>query len=88
MDFSFNLYSTSAYQDVTSGGLKTGNASIQNTQLSINGDTGRAGLWLGGVFHFTLEPRIWEALPRKILLTAGATVPQYTGLAFPGYLVH
>lgn len=86
--FFFDLYSTSAYQDVTSGGLKTGNASIQNTQLSINGDTGRAGLWLGGVFHFTLEPRYGSSSPQNTL-TAGATVPQYTGLAFPGpYFVH
>jgi hypothetical protein len=43
--FFFDLYSTSAYQDVASGGLKTGSAFIQNTQLSMNVDTGRAGLW-------------------------------------------
>jgi hypothetical protein len=52
--FFFDLYSTSAYQDVASGGLKTGSAFIQNTQLSINMDSGRAGLWPGGVFHITL----------------------------------
>src|SRR4051812_24268214 len=38
--FFFDLYSTSAYQDVPSGGLKTGSAFIQNTQLSMNLDTG------------------------------------------------
>src|SRR5258705_12638136 len=54
----FDLYSTSAYQDVASGGLKTGSAFMQNTQLSINVDTGRAGLWSGGLFHVTLESRI------------------------------
>src|SRR5579884_2468352 len=32
----FDLYSTSAYQNVMSGGLKTGNAFVQNTQLSVN----------------------------------------------------
>jgi hypothetical protein len=31
-----DLYSTSAYQDVTSGGLKTGTAFFQNMQLSVN----------------------------------------------------
>src|SRR5258705_4808251 len=51
----FDLYSTSAYQDVASGRLITGSALMQNTQLSINVDTGRAGLWSGGLFHATLE---------------------------------
>ena len=86
--FFFDLYSTSAYQDVASGGLKTGKTSIQNTQLSINVDTGRAGLWPGGVFHITLESRYGSSSPQNTF-TAGATVPQYTGLAFPGpFFVH
>ena len=79
----FDLYSTSAYQDVASGGLKTGSAFIQNTQLSINIDTGRAGLWSSGLLHITLESRYGSSLPQETL-TVGSTVPQYTGLAFPG----
>src|ERR1700752_971279 len=51
--FFFDLYSTSAYQDLASGGLKTGSAFIQNTQLSINVDTGRAGLWPGAYCTLT-----------------------------------
>jgi len=78
-----DLYSTSAYQDVASGGLKTGSAFIQNTQLSINVDTGRAGLWSGGLFHITLESRYGSSSPQETF-TVGSTVPQYTGLAFPG----
>ena len=86
--FFFDLYSTSAYQDVASGGLKTGNASIQNTQLSINVDTGRAGLWSGGIFHLTLDSRYGSSSPQNTF-TAGSSVPQYTGLAFPGpFFVH
>lgn len=86
--FFFDLYSTSAYQDVASGGLKTGNSSIQNTQLSINVDTGRAGLWSGGIFHVTLESRYGSSSPQNTF-TAGSSVPQYTGLAFPGpFYVH
>ena len=86
--FFFDLYSTSAYQDVASGGLKTGSAFIQNTQLSINVDTGRAGLWPGGVFHVTLEARNGSSSPQDTF-TVGSTVPQYTGLAFPGpFFVH
>ena len=81
--FFFDLYTTSAYQNVASGGLKTGNASIQNTQLSINVDTGRAGLWPGGVFHFSLESRYGSSSPQNSF-TVGSSVPQYTGLAFPG----
>jgi len=84
----FDLYSTSAYQDVASGGLKTGSAFIQNTQLSINVDTGRAGLWSGGLFHITLESRYGSSSPQETF-TVGSTVPQYTGLAFPGpFFVH
>jgi porin len=84
----FDLYSTSTYQNVASGGLKTGNAFVQNTQLSINVDTGRAGLWSGGVFHVTLESRYGSSSPHNTF-TVGSTVPQYTGLAIPGpFLVH
>jgi porin len=86
--FFFDLYSTSAYQDVASGGLKTGSAFIQNTQLSMNVDSGRAGLWPGGVIHITLEARNGSSSPQNTF-TAGSTVPQYTGLAFPGpFFVH
>jgi len=86
--FFFDLYSTSAYQDITSGGLKTGSAFIQNTQLSLNVDTGRAGLWPGGVIHITLEARNGSSSPQDTF-TVGSTVPQYTGLAFPGpFFVH
>jgi porin len=86
--FFFDLYSVSAYQDVASGGLKTGSAFIQNTQLSINVDTGRAGLWSGGIFHVTLESREGSFSPQDTF-TVGATVPQYTGLTFPGpFFVH
>lgn len=86
--FFFDLYSISTYQDVASGGIKTGTASIQNTQLSINVDTGRAGLWAGGIFHGTLESRYGSSSPQNTF-TAGSSVPQYTGLAFPGpFFVH
>ena len=86
--FFFDLYSVSAYQGVASGGLKTGGAFIQNTQLSMNLDTGRAGLWSGGVFHVTLESREGSFSPQDTF-TVGATVPQYTGLTFPGpFFVH
>jgi porin len=81
--FFFDLYDVSAYQGVASGGLKTGGAFIQNTQLSINVDTGRAGLWSGGIFHVTLESRYGSFSPQNTF-TVGATVPQYTGLTFPG----
>jgi hypothetical protein len=84
----FDLFSVSAYQDVFSGGLKTGRAFVQNTQLSINIDTGRAGLWSGGLFHLTLDSRSGSSSPQKSF-TAGSSVPQYTGLAFPGpFFVH
>ena len=84
----FDLYSTSALQNVASGGLKAGAAFMQNTQFSINIDTGRAGLWAGGLFHITLESKYGSFSPQKTF-AAGSTAPQYTGLAFPGpFSVH
>src|SRR5436309_150464 len=78
----FDLYSTTAYQDVASGGLKTGSSFVENIQLSINIDTGRAGLWPGGLFHFTVGSRFGDSA--KNTFTVGSSTPQNTGLAFPG----
>lgn len=80
--FFLDLYSTGAYQDTTAGGLKTGSTFIQNTQLSINVDTGRAGLWSGGLVHITLQSRYGNS-PQDTF-SAGSTVPQYYGLTLPG----
>jgi porin len=76
-----DVYSTSYYQNVRSGGLKTGGAFVQNTQASLNIDTGRAGLWSGGLLHLTLHSRFGDTPANTF--TVGATVPQYNGLAFP-----
>src|SRR5260370_15928239 len=80
--FFFDLYSISAYQDVTTGGLKTRGSFIQNIQLSINVDTGPAGLWPAGLFHVTLESRSGSS-PQNTF-TIGSTVPQYYWLSLPG----
>jgi porin len=61
---------------LTGGSLKTGSAFAQNTQLSINLDTGRAGLWSGGLFHFTAQSRHGDS-PQNTF-TVGSFVPQYT----------
>jgi porin len=85
--FFLDLYSTSAYQGTATGGLKNGSAFIQNAQLSINVDTGRAGLWPGGLLHITLQLR-YGSSPQDTF-TAGSTVPQYYGLTLPGpFLTH
>lgn len=76
-----DLYTTSAYQNVTSGGLKTGESFVQSAQTSLNVDSGRAGLWSGGVFHLTLQSRYGS--PPEDTFTAGASVPQYIGLVHP-----
>lgn len=79
--FFLDLYSTSSYQNLASGGLKTGTAFVQNTQLSLNIDTGRAGWWAGGLIHLTAQSR-FGADPTKTF-TAGTTVPHYAGLVLP-----
>jgi hypothetical protein len=58
---------------------------VQNTQLSINFDTGRAGLWSGGLFHFTVQSR-YGSEPQDTF-TVGASEPHYTGLVHPGPLL-
>src|SRR6266480_1391616 len=68
----FDLYSTSAYQDVVSGGLKTGSSFVENVQLSINIDTGRAGLWPGGLFHFSVGSRFGDSAKNTL-----RSVPRY-----------
>jgi hypothetical protein len=76
-----DLYTTSAWQDVTSGGIKTGSAFVQNTQLSLNLDTGRAGWWDGGLIHFALQSRYGGSVADTY--SVGSAAPQYYGLAFP-----
>jgi porin len=74
-------YTTVANEDVTSGGLKTGSHLVVNTQFSLNVDTGRAGLWSGGLLHVTLQDRAGDG-PSKTF-TSGASVPSYYGLLLP-----
>jgi hypothetical protein len=81
----FDAYTTSAYQNVMSGGLKTGSAFVQNIQLSVNLDTGRAGLWSGGLLHLTTQSRYGDSPDNTF--TAGSALPQYTGLVLPGPLL-
>lgn len=80
----FDAYTTSVYQNVRAGGLKTGSALVQNVQLSVNLDTGRAGLWRGGLVHFTAQSRYGDSPANTF--TAGSVLPQYTGLVLPGPL--
>lgn len=81
----FDVYSTTTYQSVMSGGLETGGSYVQNIQYSINLDTARAGLWSGGLFHFTAQSRYGDS-PTDTF-TAGTAVPQYMGLVHPGPLL-
>src|SRR5216684_2692084 len=68
----FDLYSTSAYQDVASGGLKTGSSFVENIQLSINIDTGLAfpGPFLDSDVYPT-EYFLVQALTPKFSLLLG-----------------
>jgi porin len=77
----FDLYTTSAYQAVTSGGIKANDSFVQNAQLSVNIDTARARLWQGGLIHVTVQSRYGD-LPNETF-TAGTFVPHYMGLAHP-----
>jgi porin len=81
----FDVYSTSTYQDTTSGGIKTGSSFVQNIQTSLNIDTARAGLWQGGLIHLTAQSRYGDS--PEDTFTAGTFVPQYTGLVEPDPLL-
>ncbi|WP_263381401.1 carbohydrate porin [Granulicella arctica] len=80
-----DLYTTSVYQEVASGGTAEGSRFVQNVQLSANYDTGRAGLWSGGLFHFTMQGRFGDSAANTF--TAGTLQPQYAGLVEPGPLL-
>lgn len=82
----FDLYTTSTYQNLMSGGTADGSSFVQNVQVSINYDTGRAGLWSGGMFHFTMQGRFGDSTTNTF--TAGTLQPQYTGLVEPGPLLN
>lgn len=82
----FDVYTTSAYQDLMSGGLDPGDWFVQNTQMSLNIDTGRAGWWDGGLIHFTTQAR-YGGDPEQTFNT-GASVPSYTGLLQPDPLAY
>src|SRR6266566_8324069 len=81
-----DIYTTSVYQSVMSGGIAEGSSFVQNVQVSVNYDTGRAGLWSGGLFHFTMQGRFGDSVADTF--TAGTLQPQYTGLVEPGPTLH
>jgi len=80
--FFFDVYSATAYQNV-GGGLKPQDAFLQNFQISANIDTGRAGLWSNGIFHFTAQALVGSSAERTND-SAGSFIPPYIGTLFPG----
>jgi porin len=78
----FDVYTTSTYQNVTHGGIETGETFWNNTQISLNIDTGRAGLWPGGLIHITAQARNGDSAANTF--TIGSYVPQHYGLLLPG----
>ena len=80
----FDLYTTGVSQQVTSGGVRTLTAGAANNQLSVNFDTGRAGLWSGGLFHFTLQSRYGSST--QTVFAPGTAAPAYTGFVQPSPL--
>jgi carbohydrate-selective porin OprB len=75
-----NLYNTTAYQQM-SGGLDPGGSVINNTQISVDLDTGRLGWWSGGLFHFAAEARAGS--DNSEVYGAGTLVPTYYGAVLP-----
>jgi len=76
----WNLYNTTAYQQI-SGGLTPGDAIINNTELSLDLDTGRLGWWSGGLFHLAVEARIGS--DNSKVYGAGTLTPTYYGAVLP-----
>ena len=75
-----NLYTTTAYQHIW-GGLNSGDAYLNNTQLSMDLDTGRLGWWGGGMVHFSVEAR--HGSDNSDVYGAGTLVPTYYGAVLP-----
>ena len=81
----FDLYTTSGYQRVISGGYHKSESFMQNAQLSLNIDTARAGLWSGGLIHLTGQAR-FGSLGDKTG-AAGTYAPIYTGKLYPDLML-
>ena len=62
--------------------MQTGTAFTQNIQVDLNVDTGRAGLWSGGLFHFALQGRYGSDF--NTTFRAGGYAPQFNGFVAPG----
>jgi hypothetical protein len=77
-----DVYTTTTYQDVTSGGITESDALWNNTQISYTLDTGRAGLWPGGLVHVGIQARHGD--DQDDTYTMGTSLPQHIGLLFPG----
>lgn len=75
-----NLYNTAAYQEVWNG-LNSGSAFVNNTQLSVDLDTGRLGWWGGGLIHLAAESRYGSK--NADVFGAGTLVPTYYGAVLP-----
>ncbi len=75
-----NFYNTTAYQQI-SGGLTPGDSIINNTQISLDLDTGRLGWWSGGFFHLAVEARYGS--DNSKVYGAGTLVPTYLGAVLP-----
>jgi porin len=76
-----DAYSTTTYQDVTSGGLKEIDALAQSTDVAINLDTGRLGWWPMGIIHLGIMSRYGSDQGRT--WTAGSWSPTSTASLYP-----
>ncbi len=75
----FEIYSTTLAQGVTSGGINEESAVTQSLDAYLNFDTGRLGLWPGGVFQTTFQSRFGS----NINPDAGSIAPVNTAAEFP-----
>lgn len=76
-----DVYSTTDYQSITSGGLSDTDAFTQSTDLEVNLDTGRLGWWPNGLFHIGIMSRYGSGVKR--LKAAGSASPTNTAYLYP-----
>lgn len=75
----FQIYSTTITQGIASGGKDGASAISESLDAYLTLDTGRLGLWSGGVFQFTFQSRFGS----NVNADAGSISPINAAIEFP-----
>lgn len=77
----FDVYSTTNFQGIFSGGVKKAGIFSQSTDFTLNIDTTQLGLWPGAIIHTNIQSRYGSSVAHENL--AGTLIPANGAWLFP-----